>query len=84
MVHSDLHKTAQNGGFGKFHQKWIASKTEVFENALNQCEGTKTEAFENAPVGNNELHKLEQCERTKRDILGAVFVIRWIFVNDEK
>ena len=42
-VHTDTHKTA--------------TKTEVFENALDQCERTKTEVFENAPTFNNGLHK---------------------------
>ena len=65
-------KRHKNGGFRKRCQKWISTKTEVFENAVDQCEHTKTEVFENAvdqcehtktevfenaPVSNNELHK---------------------------
>ena len=42
-VLTDLHKNA--------------TKTEVFDNAFEQCERTKTEVFENAPISNNELHK---------------------------
>ena len=54
-----LTKTPKNGGFRKRCQKWISTKTEVFENAFDQCERTKTEVFENAPISNNELHKSE-------------------------
>ena len=53
-VHTDPHK---NEGFRKRCQKWISTKTEVFENAFDQCERTKTEVFENAPICNNGFHK---------------------------
>ena len=58
-VHTDLHKNGtKNRGFRKRYQKWISKKiTEVFENALNQCESTKTEVIENAPTFKNELHR---------------------------
>ena len=57
-VHTDLHKnTTVNGGFQKRYQKWISAKTEVFGNAFDQRERTKTEVFENASISNNELHK---------------------------
>ena len=59
-VHTDPHKNATkrvNGGFRKRSQTWISTKTEVFENAFDQCERTKSELFENAPISNNELHK---------------------------
>ena len=56
-VHTELHKNAKNGGIRKRYQKWISTKTEVFENALDQYERTKTEVFENAVIFNNELHK---------------------------
>ena len=44
-VHTDLHKTAQKRGFRKRHEKWMSTEKEVFENALCQYEGTKTEFF---------------------------------------
>ena len=55
--HLSTQKRHKNGGFRKRCQKWISTKTEVFENAFDQCECTKTEVFENAPISNNELHK---------------------------
>ena len=55
--HWSAQKRHKNGGFRKRCQKWISIKTEVFENAFDQCERTKTEVFENAPISNNELHK---------------------------
>ena len=36
-------KTHKNGGFRKRSSKWIFTKTEVFENAMDQCERTKTD-----------------------------------------
>ena len=77
-------KRHKDGGFGKRCQKWISTKTEVFGNAFDQCEHTKTEVFENAPICNNELHKTEQCERTKTDVSCCVFVIGQISVNAQK
>ena len=50
-------KTPQKRRFSKTKSKVDIQKTEVFENAFDQCERTKTEVFENAAVSNNELHK---------------------------
>ena len=41
-------KTHKNGGFRKRSSKWIFTKTEVFENAVDQCERTKTDKNKNA------------------------------------
>ena len=54
-VHSTPHKNVQkraktrkNEGFQKRSSKWIFTKTEVFENAVDQCERTKTDKNKNA------------------------------------
>ena len=41
-------KTHKNGGFRKRSSKWILTKMEVFENAVDQCEHTKTDKNKNA------------------------------------
>ena len=66
-------KTYKNGGFQKRSSKWIFTKTEVFENALDQCENTKTDENKNAAVATiqithsmaplqSDLIKTHQCE----------------------
>ena len=47
-VHTTPHKTHKNGGFQKRSSKWIFTKTEVFENAVDECERTKTDKNKNA------------------------------------
>ena len=44
-VHTTPYK---NGGFQKRSSKWIFTKMEVFENAIDQCERTKTDKNKNA------------------------------------
>ena len=60
-VHTDPHKNA--------------TKTEVFENAFDQCERKKTEVFENAPISNDELHKNGDAQTHKN---------KSVFVNAQK
>ena len=50
-------KTPQKRRFSRTLSKLDIHKTEVFENAFEQCEHTKTEVFENTPMSNNQLHK---------------------------
>ena len=42
-VHTTPHKNAQKRRFSKRSSKWIFTKTEDFENPVDQCERTKTD-----------------------------------------
>ena len=42
------HYSAQKRRFSKRSSKWIFTKTEAFENAVDQCERTKTDKNKNA------------------------------------
>ena len=53
-VYTDRHKKRhKHRGFRKRYQKWISTKTDAFENTLDQCEHAKTEVLENAQIFSN-------------------------------
>ena len=84
-VHTDLHKNA--------------TKTEVFKNTIKSGYPQKRRFLKTHLINVNaqkrrflktfqhstmSFTKLEQCERTKTDTFGSVFVIRRINVNAQK
>ena len=51
------------------------------ENAIDQCERTQTEVFENAPTFINDFQKTGTLLTHLMDIFGCVFEILWIYVS---
>ena len=51
-------KRHKNGGFQKRSTKWIFTETEVFENAVGQCERTKTDKNKNAATATTKYFTL--------------------------
>ena len=77
-------KTPQNGGFRKRHQKRISTKTMGLITQLINVNVQKRRFLKTVQDSTKTFIKPKQCERTKTDIFGSVFVIFWINVNGQK
>ena len=56
IIHIDPNRNATKTKVFEKAVKRGYPQTGAFQNAPDQCERTKTEAFENAPIVNNDFH----------------------------